>query len=304
MQLGIGKESEFETLTKVTEAPKNITNLSLGGNHTLAIDKDSYLWAVGWNNKGQLGIGSTEDVSKFVKLNHKFSRVSCGFNSSAGITSDGRLFIWGGNHHNQLGFSKTDHESFLSPTELILPFNETAQDIQFGLRHTVILTESNQIFIVGGLRHFKKNKHKIFTHNSIEYLNFVPKTKIRQMTCGQNHVLLLDCENLLFGLGDNRFMQCTELKPKEKVVEISSGWNHNAFLTDSGKLYVYGRNNFGQCGNGLRSEFETPQKCINVQPVERFKLGAEHGILLSKGEVYTFGWNEHGNCGNGSFDDL
>lgn len=277
-----------------------------GGGHTIILDGAGDLWVTGWNSKGQLGIGSTVDASQFLKMNfdQKFRSVSCGWDTTAGITLDGRLFVWGSNIQNQLGFSNKEHKFISRPIELVLPDHEKVEDIKFGLRHSVVLTKSNQIFIAGSLKHFKNVKHQIINHNLCDYIHIVPTCKIHRIACGQNHISFVDDDrNSIRGIGDNKFMQCSKFSPGEKILQLSSGWTHNAFLCDSGELFLYGRNNYGQCGSGTRSDCETPQTCI-FQSVDDFQLGAEHGILKSNDDLYTWGWNEHGNCGNGNFDDV
>lgn len=271
----------------------------------MILDGTGSIWSSGWNNKGQLGSGSTADTCRFTRINSnlKFRHLSCGWDTSAGITSDDRLFVWGSNSQNQLGFSNKEHKIIKRPIELKLPSGEMALDIRFGLRHSVILTKSNQMFVIGSLKHFKTVKHKITVVNSCEFLQIVHDTKIVQVDCGQNHILFIDEHNAIHGIGDNKFHQCSEVKPKGKVVKLACGWTNNAFLTESKELYIYGRNNYGQCGNGTRSDSELPQRCP-IHPVDDFQLGAEHGILKSNGDVYTWGWNEHGNCGNEAFEDL
>lgn len=192
---------------------------------------------------------------------------------------------------------------FKQPFELKLPMNEKAVDIQFGLRHTVILTATNKMLVTGSMKHFKGVKHQKINHNSTEYLLISHTSRVRQISSGQNHVAFLDDQNEIHALGDDKFMQCVTVKPTEEVVKLASGWTHNAFLTDSKELFLYGRNNYGQLGNGSRSESESPQQLM-IHPIDDFQLGAEHGILLSRGEIFTWGWNEHGNCGNGNVEDL
>lgn len=285
--------------------PENISSISAGGGHTIIIDDSCDLWSSGWNNKGQLGIGSTNDSSSFIKLNfnYKFRCVACGWDTSAGITFDDRLFVWGSNNQDQLGFSRTQYKVILAPTELKLPSNERVVDIQFGLRHSVILTKSNQLYIIGSLKHFKSVNHHIVNHNSIEYLKVVVNSTISQIVSGQNHVAFHDGAKSICGIGDNKFKQSADLKLDERIVKMSSGWTHNAVLTESRELFLYGRNNYGQLGNACRSDYETLQKC-RIHPVDDFQLGAEHGILISNGTIYTWGWNEHSNCGNGSMEDV
>lgn len=234
---------------------------------------------------------------------HKFRHVSCGWDSTAGITTGGRLFVWGSNSQEQLGFSRSTHKMILEPMELRLPFNGKAADIQFGLRHSAILTTDNRLYIIGSLKYFKHSKHQLMNYNSTEYLHVVADNSIRQIASGQNHIVFLDNQNVIHGIGDNRFMQSIRCKPEAKVIRLLSGWTHNGFLTDARELCLYGRNNYGQLGNGSRVDCAEPQMC-QIHPIDEAQLGAEHGILKSNDGVYTWGWNEHGNCGNGTVDDV
>lgn len=304
-QLGIKRFSEYELPTRVENVPSDIKAITAGAGHTIILENSGDLWATGWNNKGQLGIGSTINTSSFIKLdfNHKLRSVSCGWDTSGAITNDNRLFVWGSNSQNQLGFSNKEKKIVTKPVELKLPFGDRVVDIKFGLRHSAILAASNNIFIIGSSKHFKNVKHQIINHNSTEYLHIIPESKIHQIASGQNHISMLDERNSIHGLGDNKFMQCSDVKHDGKITRLTAGWTHNAYLTETKELYLYGRNNYGQIGNGRRSDFEAPHKC-EIHPVDAFQLGAEHGILKSNDDVYTWGWNEHGNCGNGSVDDV
>lgn len=184
-----------------------------------------------------------------------------------------------------------------------MPFEAEAKDIQFGLKHSIILTSTGKVFVVGALKHFKDAPHDIIDHNGTELLILHLSSPILQIASGQNHFILLNERNEINGFGCNKFNQCLKVTPSEKVTKIASGWTHNVFLTAANELFLYGRNNYGQLGNGHRDEFRSVYKCP-IHPVSEVKVGAEHVIIKSDKEIYTFGWNEHGNCGNGSFEDL
>lgn len=309
-QLGTGSCSEFEHLTEIHGLPEEISTVCAGSGHSIIIGKsDDNVWSVfvaGRNNKGQLGINSIEDTYSFKKMSfdHNFRKVSCGWDNSAGITDKGRLFVWGSNAFGQLGFSSKLHKSILRPVELFLPQGEKAKDIQFGLRHSAILTDSKKVFIVGSLRNFKSSNHQIIVHNDTEFLQPLISQNIVQISSGQNHVIYLDDSNRIQGIGDNKYNQCIEVSHHDKIIQLGSGWTHNGFLNRSKELYLYGRNNYGQLGCGSKDEYSSsPRKCL-IEPVTDFQLGSEHGILTSNSHVYSWGWNEHMNCGNGSEKDV
>ena len=291
---------------KVVDAPKNISSFACGSCHTILTDTAGNLWVTGWNNRGQLGLGSTKDETKFQRLefDQRFTIVEAGNNSSAALTSDSRIFMWGSNFWNQLGFSNKHQKIVTKPIELKLPQNEPVASIKFGLRHTAILTRNNLIYIIGSLKYFLNSEHQIINHNSIEFIVLSPAHKILHIACGQKTVLFSD-DQMIRGIGDNKFGQCQEIHADGKIIQLASGWTHSAYVTENKELFLFGRNNYGQLGNGSRSECAGPQKC-SIQNVEKVELGAEHGILISNNEIFTWGWNEHGNCGNGelALDDV
>lgn len=228
-------------------------------------------------------------------------KISCGWDTSAAITTDNELFVWGSNSHGQLGVD-SKFKVLSEPTELLLPGIEGVVDIQFGLRHSVILTTSGKVVILGSLKYFRNCGHQ-FIHKNLTFHQLLLPKKVTQIASGQNHILVLSEDNSLQAFGDNKFGQCAEVKSEQKIVKIACGWTHNAFLTEAKELFLYGRNNYGQLGDGSRENKDSPQK-LCISPVDDFQLGAEHGILKSNDEIFTWGWNEHGNCGNGSFEDV
>jgi alpha-tubulin suppressor-like RCC1 family protein len=80
--------------------------VALGYLHTVAIDKQlGLLWAWGYNNKGQLGNSSYQEVHEPIKISSisGWIQVDAGYYSNLALHSDGTIWSWGYNGYGQLG---------------------------------------------------------------------------------------------------------------------------------------------------------------------------------------------------------
>ncbi|MCL2504527.1 MAG: hypothetical protein FWE94_08090, partial [Coriobacteriia bacterium] len=112
-QLGNGSTVDAETPVRAGDAADKWQAVSAGMNHSLAIRRDGSLWAWGYNNFGQLGIGmigsstSTDTPVPARGATGGWKAVSAGDVHSLGIRSDGSLWAWGGNGDGRLGIGST-----------------------------------------------------------------------------------------------------------------------------------------------------------------------------------------------------
>ncbi|MBK9960753.1 MAG: hypothetical protein IPP06_05300 [Saprospiraceae bacterium] len=84
-------------------------SISSGWRHTVAIGKDSTLWAWGENFYGQLGSGDFQDVNRPKKVNNEKGWVmaSAGGYFSVVLKNDGSIWSSGFNDEGQLGVGTT-----------------------------------------------------------------------------------------------------------------------------------------------------------------------------------------------------
>ena len=89
--------------------PVSAQTLAGGAAHTLILRSDGTVWAVGLNNTGQLGDGSTTSRGTPVQVSglSDVVAIAAGAFHSMAITSTGGLYAWGGNSSGQLGDSST-----------------------------------------------------------------------------------------------------------------------------------------------------------------------------------------------------
>lgn len=105
-QLGNGSNDASWTPKQVSGLDRNPTHLVAGGFHTCATSVDGVTSCWGQNNFGQLGNGTTGDVTKPVKvkdLRPNPTLVAAGSLHTCAAYADGAVSCWGLNQSGQLG---------------------------------------------------------------------------------------------------------------------------------------------------------------------------------------------------------
>ena len=88
--------------------------------YSLAIKTDGTLWAWGLNTSGQLGIGTSSNVSSPVQVGTRtdWNIISAGLTNTALIDSSGYLYTCGADTSGQLGYTQEFTTSLSSPVQL------------------------------------------------------------------------------------------------------------------------------------------------------------------------------------------
>jgi alpha-tubulin suppressor-like RCC1 family protein len=83
--------------------------VSAGSYHIMALKSDGTLWAWGYNNYGQLGLGDTTDKYSPVQVgsDNNWVSITAGWAHTIALKSDGTLWAWGYNDKGQLGLGDT-----------------------------------------------------------------------------------------------------------------------------------------------------------------------------------------------------
>lgn len=84
--------------------------VAAGKNHGLAIAGNGTLWAWGYNNNGQLGLGdsgsaTSRSAPEQVGTDTDWYDIAAWMNHSAGLKDDGTLWIWGASNYSAIGDS-------------------------------------------------------------------------------------------------------------------------------------------------------------------------------------------------------
>ena len=79
--------------------------VAAGSSFALALRNDGSLWSWGWNSRGQLGDGSTNDSSTPVLIDNSivYADVAAGIGTGFALRADGQLYAFGAGNSGQLG---------------------------------------------------------------------------------------------------------------------------------------------------------------------------------------------------------
>jgi alpha-tubulin suppressor-like RCC1 family protein len=126
-------------------AAPTVTQVAAGFYHTLFVESDGSLWAMGYNNYGQLGDGTTNDshVPKLIVASNVVAVAAGGYHSLF-ITSEGNLWAMGWNQNGQLG----DGTAFDQHNPEQITFNHGVTAIAAGDYHSLYL-KTNQLWGMG-----------------------------------------------------------------------------------------------------------------------------------------------------------
>ena len=116
--LGLGNNNNAQySLTQVGTAT-DWGSMESCTNHVMVLKNNGTLWSCGWNNKGQLGNGSTTDTNVLAQVGTatNWAKVRCGRNHTLALDSNGTLWAWGDNSYGQLGDGTTTNR--LVPTQI------------------------------------------------------------------------------------------------------------------------------------------------------------------------------------------
>ena len=111
-QLGLNDYSDRNVFTQVaTNINNDVKQIACGDAHTVILKNDGSLWCCGYNDIGQLGLGTTDAsaYSTFTKIttniNNDVKQIVCGYERTFILKNDDSVWSCGLNDYGQLGLS-------------------------------------------------------------------------------------------------------------------------------------------------------------------------------------------------------
>ena len=259
-----GQLGQGSTGTGINNVPtkvsglRNIIKVVAGANHSIALDKDGYIYTWGRNISGSLGIGSTSDVYTPTQINDiaNVIDIAAGADHSMALTQEGCVYTTGKNDAGQLGEQYILSRISFAKVEI----SNTIEYIEAGNKTSFAIDTNGNLWAWG-------------------------QNADGQLGLGSNDTKVYLPQQVTIGSG-------------EKIESISAGENHTQVVTSSGKLYVAGSNNYGQLGVGTGTDKTNTYVNVSKlkNEVMRANAGITYSTVIAKdGTVYGFGDYNHGN---------
>ncbi|BDR54015.1 hypothetical protein KIMH_01260 [Bombiscardovia apis] len=254
--------------------------------HNLALGKDGYIYAWGWNGHGQLGDGSSTNRSLPVRVQTPegvhFTQISAGSLHSLALGDDHNIYAWGSNYSGQLGTAANAGTQTPNP----IPVKVTGGSLPADAI-TSISADNNYSMALDNQGHvhtWGDNKYGPLGNATNSGTNN-PNPTPTQITSGS--------------------------LASATITSISAGDEHALALDNQGRVHAWGSNTRGELGNttnnGLHVPNPTPTPVttgsLASATITSISAGGYFSTALdNQGHIHAWGYNAMGVLGNGSTD--
>ncbi len=277
-----------------------VSKVAAGAQHSLYLKTDGTLWAMGLNNYGQLGDGTTANRNFPVKVANGVNAVAAGFLHSLYLKTDGTLWAMGNNGTGQLGDGTTTDRS--TAVQVATGVSKVAA----GTSHSLYLKTDGTLWAMGfnsagqlGDGTIKAQPHP--TPSRVA-------SGVSAVAAGENHSLFVKTDETLWAMGLNSVGQLGDGTRTQRVtpVQVASGVTSvvtkrafTLYLKTDGTLWAMGDNNSGQLGDGTTTNRISPVQIMTG--VSAAAAGDFHSLFVTNdGVLWAMGWNGFGLLGDGT----
>ncbi|MBN1190057.1 MAG: Ig-like domain repeat protein [Dehalococcoidales bacterium] len=269
-QLGVGSTSNKTTPVAVEfgKVSREIKSLAAGYNHSLALDRDGFVWGWGNNDNGQVGNGSSDDYQdepvELYELNGTAANIAAGA------------------YHN-LATSSSSSSLKISTTSLKNAGVNSAYEVNVNAS--------------GGTKPYIWEILPDYDGATVNNILGISHTESQSYCTLQGTFTSTGTFQFIMRVSDsdeNADLQLLSLKV------TSSGQGEGGYIWD------WGENSDSQIGNGNTTDVKTPRglEADSIQDAVHIAGGLKHTLAVdSEGIVYAWGDNYYGQLGTGSSGD-
>lgn len=301
-QLGRGNITIGSITTSAKPAQLgDVTQLSAGLRHSLALYPDGSVLSWGTNKYAELGDGKRGGrkvtPSPIAGL-PKIKMIATKQDHNLALDEDGNVWAWGLNMSGQIG-NGTNRDRATPQKVAGLP---KIASVATGYRSSVAVGEDGSVWVWGGNCNLA-NRSKTIQ----DYVNELTVDGYADTSGGTIETVTPadDCQQ-------EKYLNIKSSVPKKieglpAVKTVSAGYGHMLALTTEGDVWAWGCNLYGQVGNGIPNNSAAnlkPEKITQLKNVREVSAGFRHSLALDKdGKVWAWGHNYNGELGNGKTED-
>jgi alpha-tubulin suppressor-like RCC1 family protein len=292
-----------------------VTAVACGEAHTMFVESDGSLWAMGADDQGQLGDGT--NVTHYFPekvVSSAVNGVAAGDFHSLYRTSVGSramtvsLLGMGDNQFGALGnatnSTKVETPVVIQSTPIL---SDEVVSFAGGYDHTLFAELNGELWALG----YNSNGQLGNGGTMNEFSPVEIETNdVVAVAAGSFHSLFLKSDGELWAMGENVYgdlgdgTQTERHSPEQvgaNVTTISAGYGFSLYIKTDGSLWGMGENDFGQLGDGAATNQFFPVQIV-ASNVVAIAAGNIHSLFLkSDGSLWGMGLNENGQLGDGTY---
>jgi alpha-tubulin suppressor-like RCC1 family protein len=299
-------------LALTSHAALTVTNIASGdyAYHSLFLKSDGSLWAMGYNNNGQLGSGTLNLTNRPEQIMPGgVTAIAAGGNHSLFLQSDSSLWAMGQNNFGQLGDGT------------LIKTNRPEQIVASGVTAIAAGGNSGVALSGGGQSFFIKSDSSLWamgdnnggqlgdgTFTSTNRPELIVTNGVTTIAAGASHSLFIKSDGSLWGMGGNSDGELgdgtgiTTNRPEQitnGVVAVAAGLAHSLFLKSDHSLWAMGDDSVGQLGDGGYGQVYRPELIV-TNGVAAIAAGGQFSLFLkTDGSLWAMGDRTYGQLGDG-----
>jgi len=309
-----------QALVAPVAADGGVRSVAGGYGHSCAVSGRGNVWCWGYNQLGQLGVGTTENhlTPQRVSLPDRVQSVGVGSVFSCALTTAGEVYCWGYNAHGELGDSTVENRS--SPTRVAFSRNNI-RSLAVGTSHACAIDSRGRLWCWGNNVEAQLGDGTIIDRSTPTRVTGLPGP-VTAVGAGYWHTCALARQGRAWCWGSNYRGQLgidsTEAQRRpvrvvglgRDILAIEAGGHTSCAIDRRNFLSCWGANDTGQLGIGTTERALVPQRVSGT----RFRSVAIGNSSLTgawattcavtrRGSGYCWGLNDHGQLGTGTTVD-